>query len=254
MALGLCLCRVVAPSKAEHQSPKAEFFTMSFLNNLFPDPKYQTSNPRKPEELEDPELIISPDTRRENRMPPGQSRTKKWPVLDAHGTPEVDLATWSFATEGLVENKLEWSLDEFMQLPAVRVYADFHCVTRWSRLDNVWSGVSTREIARLAGVKPEAKFVLALAYDYGWTTNVPLEFFLKEDSLFPWSHDGQPIPPEHGGPVRLIIPQLYAWKSAKWVKGVRFLENDAAGYWEEGGYHMRGNPWNGGDGERFRWS
>ena len=119
--------------------------------------------------------------------------------------------------------------------------------------DNVWTGVSTREIAERAGIKPEATFVLALAYDYGWTTNVPIEYFLKEDSLFAFLHDGQPIPPEHGGPVRLIIPQLYAWKSAKWVKGVRFLDRDQAGFWEEGGYHMRGNPWVGGDGERFRW-
>ena len=148
---------------------------MSFLNNLFQDPKYQTTDPRKPEEIDDQEIIISPDTRRDKRIPPGQSRTKKWPVLDAHGTPQVDLATWSFEVEGAVENQLKWSLDEFMQLPAVRVYADFHCVTRWSRLDNVWSGVSTREIARLAGIKPEAKFVLALAYDFGWTTNVPIE-------------------------------------------------------------------------------
>ncbi|HEX5966679.1 MAG TPA: molybdopterin-dependent oxidoreductase, partial [Pyrinomonadaceae bacterium] len=138
---------------------------MSFLNNLFSDPKYQTTDPRPADAIDDPEIIISPDTRREKRIPPGQSRTKKWPVLDAHGTPQVDLATWSFEVEGLVENSLKWSLDEFMQLPPVRVYADFHCVTRWSRLDNVWSGVSTREIARLAGVKPEAKFVLALAYD-----------------------------------------------------------------------------------------
>ena len=105
-------------------------------------------------------------------------------MLDAHGTPPVDLATWDFEVDGLVENPLEFSLDEFMQLPAVKVYADFHCVTRWSRLDNVWTGVSTREIAQRAGVKPEAKFVLALGYDYGWTTNVPLEYFLKEDSLF----------------------------------------------------------------------
>src|SRR5215510_14479379 len=127
---------------------------MSFLDNLFQDPNYQTSNPRAPEEIGDSDVIISPDTRRDNRMPPGQSRTKKWPVLDAHGTPQVDLATWVFEVDGLVEKNLKSSLDEFMQLPAVRVYADFHCVTRWSRLDNVWSGVSTREIARLAGVKP----------------------------------------------------------------------------------------------------
>jgi DMSO/TMAO reductase YedYZ molybdopterin-dependent catalytic subunit len=225
---------------------------MSFLSRLSNDPLYQRGEPRKPEEIEDESVIISPDTQRENRMPPGQSRTRKWPVLDAHGTPEIDLASWTFAVDGLVEKPLQWSLDEFMQLPAVKVYADFHCVTRWSRLDNVWSGVSTGEVARAVGMKAEASFVLAFGYDNGWTTNLPLEYFLAEDSLFAWSHDGQPIPPEHGGPVRLIVPQLYAWKSAKWVKGIRFLAEDQAGFWEEGGYHMRGVPWNGGDGERFR--
>src|SRR5918992_851410 len=130
---------------------------MSVLDKLFHDPKYQTTNPRKPEEIEDPEIIISPDTRRDERMPPGQSRTKKWPVLDAHGTPDIDLASWSFEVEGLVENPVQWSLDEFMELPAVRVYADFHCVTRWSRLDNLWGGVPTREFAKIVGIKPEAK-------------------------------------------------------------------------------------------------
>jgi DMSO/TMAO reductase YedYZ molybdopterin-dependent catalytic subunit len=125
-------------------------------------------------------------------------------------------------------------------------------VTRWSRLDNLWAGVSTRTIAELVGVHREARFVVAEGYDHGWTTNLPLEHFLAEDSLFAWTNDGQPIPPEHGGPVRLVVPQLYAWKSAKWVKGVRFLSEDRAGFWEEGGYHMRGNPWNGQDGERFR--
>jgi DMSO/TMAO reductase YedYZ molybdopterin-dependent catalytic subunit len=227
---------------------------MSFLDTLIKDPKYQSHDPRQPDEVTEPDVIISPDTRREDRIPQGQSRTKKWPVLDAHGTPPIDLATWKFEVDGLAENHLSFSLDEFMQLPAVKVYADFHCVTRWSRLDNVWTGVSTREIAERAGMKSEAKFVLALAYDYGWTTNVPIEYFLKEDSLFAFLHDGEPIPPDHGGPVRLIIPQLYAWKSAKWVRGVRFLESDEAGFWEEGGYHMRGNPWVGRDGERFRWS
>jgi DMSO/TMAO reductase YedYZ molybdopterin-dependent catalytic subunit len=225
---------------------------MSFLGNLFKDQLYQSGEPRRAEEVQESDVIISPDTRKANRLPPGQSRTRKWPVLDAHGTPLIDLTTWEFAVDGLVEHPRAWSLDEFMQLPAVKVYADFHCVTRWSRLDNVWGGVQAREVARLCGLKPEARYVLAFGYDSGWSTNVPLEYFLAEDSLFAWSHDGQPIPPEHGGPVRLIIPQLYAWKSAKWVKGVRFLEEDEAGFWEEGGYHMRGVPWTGNDGERFR--
>src|SRR5258706_5337484 len=225
---------------------------MSFLDGLIKDPKYQQTDPRPPGAVSDPDIIISPDTRRENRIPPGQTRTKKWPVLDAHGAPPVDLATWKFEVDGLVENPLQFSLDEFMGLPPVKVYSDFHCVTRWSRLDNVWTGVSTSEIAKLAGVKPEAKFVLALAYDYGWTTNVPIEYFLKEDSLFAFLHDGARIPPEHGGPVRLIIPQLYAWKSAKWVKGVRFLGADQPGILVADGSLMSRTPCTTCQGERFR--
>ena len=226
---------------------------MSFLDRLIRDPLYQQGDPRRPEEFEGDEVIISPDTRRERRLPPGQTRTRKWPVLDAHGTPRVDLEAWEFTAGGLVERPQAWPLDAFLQLPAVRVFADFHCVTRWSRLDNVWGGVATRTVAELVGVRPEAKFVSVAAHDYGWTTNLPVEYFLAEDSLFAWSHEGQPIPEEHGGPVRLIVPQLYAWKSAKWVKGVEFIADDRAGFWEEGGYHMRGNPWEGRDGERFRW-
>src|SRR5918997_3591444 len=133
---------------------------MSFLDTLFKDPFRQEGEPRRAEEFEGGDVIISPDTRREKRIPPGQSRTKKWPVLDAHGTPDIDLATWSFEIEGLVEKPLKWSLDEFMQLPAVKVFADFHCVTRWSRLGNVWGGVSTRAVADLVGVKDEARFVV----------------------------------------------------------------------------------------------
>lgn len=230
---------------------------MSFLGKLFEIPFYQKSEPRKPEEIADADVIISPDTRREKRLPPGQSRTKKFPVLDAHGTPKINLEKWRFTVEGLVENPMSWNFDEFQQLPTVKVYADFHCVTRWSRLDNIWTGISARSLAEMVGVKPEAKFVVATAYDksmFGknWTTNLPIEYFLKEDSLVAFAHDGEPILPAHGGPVRLIIPQLYAWKSAKWVKGLKFVERDEAGYWEQGGYHLRGVPWNGADGERFR--
>jgi len=215
---------------------------MSFLGSLFNDPKIPIRRSAQAGRDRRSRHHQSGHAARESNAARAVAH-QKVPVLDAHGTPEIDLATWSFEVDGLVEHPQKWSLDEFMQLPAVRVYADFHCVTRWSRLDNLWGGVPTREFAKIVGIKPEAKFVLALAYDYGWTTNVPIEYFLNEDSLFAWSHDGAPIPPEHGGPVRLIIPQLYAWKSAKWVKGVRFLEQDQAGYWEEGGYHMRGVPW-----------
>jgi DMSO/TMAO reductase YedYZ molybdopterin-dependent catalytic subunit len=190
------------------------------------------------------DLIVSPDTLRADRLPPRQSRTLKWPVLDASGAPSIDLAKWRFSLEGLVEREVSWSWEEFNKLPRVKVFADFHCVTRWSRLGNVWEGVSTGELVRLAGgVSPKAGFVTVYGYDQGWTTNLPLEDFLAEDSLVALTHDGEPITEEHGGPARLIVPQLYAWKSAKWVAGVEFRETDQPGFWERGGYHMRGDPW-----------
>jgi DMSO/TMAO reductase YedYZ molybdopterin-dependent catalytic subunit len=228
---------------------------MSFLNNLFQDPKYQNNDPRKPEEIDDQEIIISPDTRREKRIPPGQSRTKKWPVLDAHGTPDIDLATWTFEVEGLVENRLQWSLDEFMQLPAVRVYADFSLrdalVASRQRLERC---IGTREIARLAGVKPEAKFVLALAYDYGWTTNVPIEYFLNEDSLFAWSHDGQPIAPEHGGPVRPDHPTALRVEVGEVDKGRALPRRRSSRLLGRRRLPHARRALGPGDGERFRWS
>jgi DMSO/TMAO reductase YedYZ molybdopterin-dependent catalytic subunit len=188
--------------------------------------------------------IISADTRRANRVPPGQSRTLKWPVLDASGAPAIDLANWRFSVEGLVAKPVSWSWDEFMALPRVKVFADFHCVTRWSRLGNVWEGVSTRELVdRAGGVLPNAGFVLAHGYDYGWTTNLPLEDFLSEDALVALTHDGDGLSADHGAPARLIVPKLYAWKSAKWVAGVEVREKDQAGFWERNGYHMRGDPW-----------
>src|SRR5919206_1222840 len=156
---------------------------MSFLDSLFKDPFRQEGEPRPAQEFEGRDVIVSPDTRRADRVPPGQTRTRKWPVLDAHGTPNVDLETWRFEAGGLVENPQSWSLDEFLQLPPVKVYADFHCVTRWSRLGNLWGGVSTRTVAELVGVKPEARFVVAEGLDYGWATNLPIENFLAEDSL-----------------------------------------------------------------------
>jgi DMSO/TMAO reductase YedYZ molybdopterin-dependent catalytic subunit len=232
---------------------------MGILGKIFEIPFYQKNEPRPAEEIEqmDAGVIISPDTRRPKRLPPGQSRTKKFPVLDAHGTPKIDLENWRFSISGLIENPQSWNLEEFRALETVKVYADFHCVTRWSRLDNVWTGVSASKLAEIAGVKAEAKFVVAEAYDksmfgQNWTTNLPIEYFLNEDSLVAFQHDGEAITPEHGGPVRLIIPQLYAWKSAKWLKGLRFVAEDEAGYWERGGYHLRGVPWNGKDGERYR--
>lgn len=190
------------------------------------------------------DIVISPDTRRADRIPPNQSRTLKWPVLDASGAPQIDLDKWRFSLEGLVAKPISWSWAEFQALPRVKVFADFHCVTRWSRLGNVWEGVSTRELVQQAGgVLPDAKFVLAFGYDYGWSTNLPIEHFLQEDALVAFNHDGEPLSAEHGGPARLIVPQLYAWKSAKWAAGLEFRATDKPGFWEDGGYHMRGDPW-----------
>lgn len=191
-----------------------------------------------------PDVIVSSDVRRAKRIPPGQSRTRKWPILDASGPPPIDLDIWRFRISGLSVRHGEWSWAEFLELPRVRVFADFHCVTRWSRLGNLWEGVSTRELVRqVGGVLPQARYVLAYGFDRGWSTNLPLEDFLAEDSLVAILHDGRPISGEHGGPARLIVPRLYAWKSAKWVAGVEFMERDRAGFWEANGYHMRGDPW-----------
>ena len=191
-----------------------------------------------------PGSIVSPDTFRPQRIPPGQSRSKIWPVLDAGGPPRIDPGAWKLSVHGMVGKPVEWNWREFTQLPRVRVFADFHCVTRWSRLGNVWEGVSTREImARAGGPRPEAAFVLAHGYDEGFSTNVPLDDFLAEDALVAITHDGEPLSEDHGGPARLIVPRLYAWKSAKWLESIELLQRDQAGFWESCGYHMHGDPW-----------
>lgn len=196
-------------------------------------------------------VVVSPDTRRPDRIPPGQHRTRKWPVLDASGAPEIDLKNWTFSIEGLIGQPKQWTWDEFLALPRAKVFADFHCVTRWSRLGNLWEGVSTRKLIVLAGgPNRNANFARVVGYDPGWSTNLPLEDFLAEDSLVAFLHDGEPLPEEHGGPARLIVPRLYAWKSAKWVESVELMELDRPGFWERNGYHMHGDPWRE---ERYGW-
>jgi DMSO/TMAO reductase YedYZ molybdopterin-dependent catalytic subunit len=204
--------------------------------------KYQPHEPRPPEEVP-ADCMISDDTRRSRRLPPGQSRTKKWPVLHASYVPTIDMAKWRLRVFGLVERELLFTWEQFKALPRVKVYADFHCVTRWSRLDNVWEGVSVKEIIERAGVKPEVKFAIAHGYDGGWTTNMPYHEFAGDDCLLADLHDGEPLTPDHGGPLRLIVPKLYAWKSAKWLKALEFSAVDRPGYWEENGYHNYGDPW-----------
>jgi DMSO/TMAO reductase YedYZ molybdopterin-dependent catalytic subunit len=196
--------------------------------------------------------IASPDTQRLERIPPGQSLTRKWPVLHAGPTPAYDnLDEWDFFVFGLVKQQEKYSYRDFSALPRVTVVADMHCVTRWSKLDNRWEGVATRELLKHIEPLPAAKFVMVHC-EYGFTTNLPLDDFFAEDALFALKHDGADLEPDHGYPVRLVIPRLYAWKSAKWVRGIEFMEGDRAGFWEaweHGGYHMRGDPW---VEERFR--
>jgi DMSO/TMAO reductase YedYZ molybdopterin-dependent catalytic subunit len=204
--------------------------------------KYQPGDPLRPDSVP-PGVIVSPDTHRANRIPPGQSRTRKWPVLQYGHIPEVPTSEWTLTVAGLVERPLHFTWDEFQKLPRVQVFGDFHCVTRWSRLGNLWEGVSIQTLMDLAGVKPTAKFVIAGGYDDGWTTNMPLADFAQPDVLVCDRHDGEPLSFDHGGPVRLMVPRLYAWKSAKWLKTLTFLDHDEPGLWEQGGYHNHGDPW-----------
>jgi DMSO/TMAO reductase YedYZ molybdopterin-dependent catalytic subunit len=178
----------------------------------------------------------------EGRLPPGQSLTMKWPVLHYGSVPHFDAAKWDFTISGLVEAPLCLTRDEFRGLPQVESTSDFHCVTRWSRLDNRWKGLRFTDVLDRAKAKPEAEYVLVLAEE-GYTSNIPLKDLLRPDVLFAFDHDGEPLTAEHGGPVRLIVPQLYAWKSVKWVRGFMLLDHDRLGFWERNGYHAYGDPW-----------
>lgn len=180
--------------------------------------------------------------RAEGRLPPDQSLTLKWPVLHNGSIPVFNPATWDFKITGLVENPLRLTWNEFRALPQTEVASDFHCVTRWSRLDNLWKGVLFSEVLRRVDRKPGAEFVLVLAEE-GYTANVPLKDLLRPNVLFAFEHDGQPLAPEHGGPLRLVVPHLYAWKSVKWVRGFMLLDHDRLGFWERNGYHVYGDPW-----------
>ncbi|HUI43172.1 MAG TPA: sulfite oxidase-like oxidoreductase [Terriglobia bacterium] len=186
--------------------------------------------------------ILEAKMREEGRLPPGQAATLKWPVLHLGDVPRFNPATWDFRTEGLVRNPLRLNWDEFQALPRAQVTADFHCVTRWSRFDNRWEGVPFRAIHGLTEPLTSADFVLVHG-EGEYTTNVPLADLLDENVLFADRHDGAPLAPEHGGPLRLVVPKLYGWKSAKWVRSLEFLSRDEAGYWERNGYHRVGDPW-----------
>jgi DMSO/TMAO reductase YedYZ molybdopterin-dependent catalytic subunit len=187
-------------------------------------------------------LLTGGRSARGERLPPGQHLVRDWPVLDLGALPEVEAKDWRIAVDGLVESRLDWGWDAFMAQPAFSDVSDIHCVTAWSRFDNQWDGVSARHILALAKPKPEARFVVFHSYD-DYTTNLPLADFDDDDVLIAHSWQGKPLPREHGGPMRAIVPKLYFWKSAKWVKRIEFIARDRAGFWEKHGYHDRGDPW-----------
>lgn len=176
------------------------------------------------------------------RLPPGQIVTRKWPVLHYGTVPSVDLRTWRFEVRGAVERPISLTWDELMAMPRRETACDIHCVTRWSRFDNVFEGVPVRAVLERAQLKPAAAFVLVHAAQ-DFTTNLPLADLDRPENLLALRHNGEPLAPEHGGPVRLLVPHLYFWKSAKWVTGFELLEEDFPGFWEQNGYHMRGDPW-----------
>jgi DMSO/TMAO reductase YedYZ molybdopterin-dependent catalytic subunit len=188
------------------------------------------------------ERVVSPDTLKKDRVPPGQKLTDKWPVLHYGNVPKIKTEDWTLRIHGLVEKEKTLNFTEFTSLPSVEVFSDIHCVTTWSRLNNTWEGVSSGALKDLAGIKGEAEYVMVEGAG-GFTTNLSLEDFFQPDVLFALKHDGKAITAEHGGPVRLVVPRLYFWKSAKWVTGLRFMAKDEPGFWERAGYHMHGDPW-----------
>ena len=176
------------------------------------------------------------------RLPPGQYLTEKWPVLHAGSVPKTDLATWNFEVFGEVERPLTLTWDELRELPATEVTVDVHCVTRWSRFDARFRGVHWRELAKLVEPKPHARFVVAHA-EQGFTSNVPLEALDSDDALLAYEADGEPLTPDHGWPLRLLVPSRYFWKSAKWLRGLELRTTDQPGFWERYGYHNDADYW-----------
>ncbi|HYF48493.1 MAG TPA: sulfite oxidase-like oxidoreductase [Planctomycetota bacterium] len=177
-----------------------------------------------------------------SKVPPGQHIPKNWPRLDLGFIPEVPIEKWRLRVSGLVEKPQEWSIEEFMKLPQSEQVADMHCVTTWSVLDSHFAGVKFRDLAKIVGVKPEAKFVYFTSYD-GYSTNLDLEGCMDDDVMVIHSWNKKPLTPDHGCPVRMLIPKRYLWKSAKWVRQIEFIPQDRLGYWELRGYHNHADPW-----------
>ena len=176
------------------------------------------------------------------KVPPGQYATEKFPVLTFGNSQTVDTKDWSLEISGLVQNQLTLDWNQFTDLEKITVNSPFHCVTQWSRMENKWEGVSFKKLVQLAKPKPEAKYVMIHCYGE-YTTNLSVDILIDTDVLLAYRHDDAPLPAEHGGPVRLVVPKLYGWKSAKWIKGLEFLSENSPGFWEKRGYHMDGDPW-----------
>ena len=175
-----------------------------------------------------------------DRVPPGQYLVDDFPVLSAGPTPHTSLDEWDFTIIGEVAEQKRWTWEEFQALPNETITKDIHCVTKWSKLDTVWEGVSVDTL--LADVDQDASYVTAFC-DGGYTTNLPLEDVTDGKAWVAFGYDGEPLAPEHGGPARLLVPHLYFWKSAKWIRGLQLMDHDEAGFWEMYGYHMYGDPW-----------
>lgn len=187
--------------------------------------------------------IVSSINLREDRLPPGQKWISSPIVYDiVQELPDWDIKSYTFRVFGLVKNPLELSYEEILNMPSVELIADFHCVTRWSVKDIQWEGVPTKYILELAKPEEKAKFVMIHCLE-GYTTNIPIEYLLEEDTILAYRMNGQVLPRRHGYPLRLVLPKLYAWKSAKYVWGIEFMEKDKPGFWEQRGYNMRGDPW-----------
>jgi DMSO/TMAO reductase YedYZ molybdopterin-dependent catalytic subunit len=176
-----------------------------------------------------------------DRLPPGQKATDGWPVLHYGSIPKIDLATWKLEIGGLVEQPVSFTWDELMALPQTNFHNDIHCVTAWSKFDNDWVGVRITDLLKDVQLKPEAKHVMVHSYG-GYTTNISIEDLIREDNFIGHTHSGEPLTKEHGWPARLVVPHLYFWKSAKWVRGFEFIDREKAGFWEMYGYHLHGDP------------
>jgi DMSO/TMAO reductase YedYZ molybdopterin-dependent catalytic subunit len=187
-------------------------------------------------------LTGAPDATHVSRLPPGQRLVKDWPVLDLGIQPQVSSKDWRLTVTGLVENPVVLDWDAFQAQPQAHMVSDIHCVTAWSRYDNHWKGVAARQILALVRPKPEATHVLFESYD-GYTTNVRLPVFADDDVLLAHSWEGRPLSREHGGPIRVVIPKWYFWKSPKWIRRIQFVARDKPGFWEVRGYHNEGDPW-----------